>query len=229
MIEYRQPFEGEWPISQQYGEIIEGVTVGKAHTGIDYACPNGTPILASADGIVMAASLDGSGYGLRVIIQHEARKSTLYAHLSALNCSAHDEVKQGDVIGYSGWTGNVVPKGEAGAHLHFEARRIWWDASSHQDPVTYLPLMSFAQGAGSGEQGADVVHGECRVVCEAAFVRDWDTLTRQKQVYRGTRVYVFNRYRVKDGLRFYFIGAGMAMAAVDQEGTVILEEVHGEE
>lgn len=139
---YRQPFRGEYRITQRYGQYIEGVTVGSAHTGIDYDCPIGTEILASADGTVMAAGWDLNGFGFRVIIRHEADKSTLYAHLDSIGVNVGQQVKQGDVIGLSGWSGNVVPKSEKGRHLHFEARVTWNDYKSHRDPVTYLPLMS---------------------------------------------------------------------------------------
>lgn len=141
MITYRQPFRGEYPITQKYGEYIAGVTVGEKHTGIDYACPVGTPILASAGGVVIAAGWDLTGYGFRVILKHADGRATLYAHLDSIDVNAGESVLQGQVIGYSGWSGNVVPQGPEGAHLHFEARRVWSDYTSHIDPMT-LPLMS---------------------------------------------------------------------------------------
>ena len=138
MITYRQPFRGEYPITQYYGEVIPGVTYqGKPHTGIDYGCPSGTEILASADGIVMRAGWDSTGYGNCIIILHEAKKATLYAHLSKCSVWLNQKVQQGDVIGLSGATGNTT-----GPHLHFEARKVWNNYTTHQDPVTYLPLMS---------------------------------------------------------------------------------------
>ena len=72
--------------------------------------------------------------------------------------------------------------------------------------------------------------GIYKVACEAAFVRSWDKLIREKQVYRGETVYVFGDQKWLDKLPFYFIGAGYAMAAYDSDGTVILEKVKdGEE
>ena len=138
MVIYRQPFNGEYPITQRYGEVIEGVTYkGQPHTGIDYGCPEGTPILASADGLVKFAEMDNTGYGNTVIIEHYDTKATLYAHLSAIKVVVNQIVFQGDVIGYSGSSGNVT-----GPHLHFEARAKWCDWRSHRDPVSFLPLMS---------------------------------------------------------------------------------------
>ena len=137
MITFRQPFSGEFPITQKYGEVIPGVTYkGLPHTGIDYGCPTGTPILASADGIVMKADWDINGYGRCVIILHDAGHATLYAHLSEIKVYLNQKVKQGDVIGLSGFTGNST-----GPHLHFEARKTWNNYKTHFDPML-LPLMS---------------------------------------------------------------------------------------
>ena len=234
MITYRQPFRGEYPITQQFGEVIQGVTFGdKPHTGIDYGCPMGTEILASCDGIVMASSYDGSGYGNRVILQHESRKATLYAHLSKSIVVPAQEVKQGEVIGYSGNTGYTT-----GPHLHFEARRIWWDQSTAKDPITFLPLMSVDDGAGIQQAenqttqagNRPLTAGVYRVACEAAYVRGWEKLNREKLVYKGEPVYLFGQVKYQDGLPFYFCGAGSCMAAYDINGTTILEKVEdGEE
>lgn len=142
MITFRQPFRGEYPITQRYGEIVPGVTYqGKPHTGIDYGCPKGTPILASADGEVMAAGWDLTGYGFRVIIRHEDGRATLYAHLDSISTDLNAQVKQGQEIGLSGSSGLAT-----GPHLHFEARKRWNDYTSHFDPMT-LPLVSFADAA----------------------------------------------------------------------------------
>lgn len=141
-MSYRQPFKGEYPITQKYGEIIPGVTVyGKPHTGIDYGCPQGTPILASNDGVIMDAGWDLTGFGFRVIILHDDGKATLYGHLDSISVDRNENVKQGQEIGISGATGKVT-----GAHLHFEARERWNDYTSHFDPME-LPLMSFADVA----------------------------------------------------------------------------------
>ena len=134
---YRQPFAGDYPITQKYGEIVPGVTYGgKPHTGIDYGCPISTQILASEDGTVGFAGWDSTGYGLCVIIQHTNDRSTLYAHLNRIFINTGDNVKQGQPIALSGASGNAT-----GPHLHFEARHIWNDYTTHFDPMD-LPLMS---------------------------------------------------------------------------------------
>ena len=135
-MNFRQPFKGEYPITQAYGEVVPGVTVGTAHTGIDYGCPQGTQILASGAGEVMFAGWDPTGYGLCVIIKHSSARSTLYAHLSNSKVNKGDKVRQGQPIGLSGSSGYAT-----GPHLHFEARYRWDDYKSHFDPML-LPLQS---------------------------------------------------------------------------------------
>jgi len=133
---YRQPFQGEYLITQPYG----GTDTSAFHTGIDYACPLNTKILASDGGQVMFAGWDSTGYGNLVIIQHKDEKATLYAHLAsfAFALRAGINVARGEVIGYSGSTGNST-----GPHLHFEARHVWNNYTTHFDPMT-LPLMCVA-------------------------------------------------------------------------------------
>lgn len=144
MTTYRQPFAGDYPITQKYGEVIQGVTKNnKPHTGIDYACPQGTHILASAPGTVMFAAWDPTGYGNMVIIRHGDGRATLYAHLSLISVAVGHTVYQGEKIGESGATGDVYPRDDRGAHLHFEARTKWNDYRSHFDPML-LPLQNFA-------------------------------------------------------------------------------------
>lgn len=143
---YRQPFRGEYPITQRYGEK----DTSNFHTGIDYACPVTTPILASADGKVMHAGWLSGGWGYCVIIRHDASHSTLYAHLlTPLQVTAGQMVEQGQVIGLSGNTGNST-----GPHLHFEARRRWNDYKSHFDPMD-LPLTTFYDLANTSQYFAN--------------------------------------------------------------------------
>lgn len=159
MITFRQPFQGEYPITQKYGEIIPGVTFqGKPHSGIDYGCPMNTPVLASAGGTVIFAGADTTGYGMMVIILHKADRATLYAHLSSIAVYTNQKVQQGDIIGYSGISGNAT-----GPHLHFEARTKWNDYRTHFDPMS-LPLMAVDDSAETSKnfdrtsqlKGADV-------------------------------------------------------------------------
>ncbi|MGB3806821.1 MAG: M23 family metallopeptidase [Erythrobacter sp.] len=88
----------------------------KRHNGIDLAAPTGTPIYATADGIVGRAD-HFSSYGLYVSIDHGAELETRYAHMSRIAVSAGERVRKGDVIGYVGSTGRST-----GPHLHYEVR-----------------------------------------------------------------------------------------------------------
>ncbi len=88
----------------------------KLHTGVDWANPIGTPIVAAGNGTVIKAEWD-SGYGRRVEIQHINGYVTTYNHMSRFGrgISAGTRVRQGQVIGYVGSTGLST-----GAHLHYE-------------------------------------------------------------------------------------------------------------
>jgi hypothetical protein len=88
-----------------------------SHTGDDYPCPVGTPVVAAMDGIVFNDN-PGDEYGKTVQIDHGNGFQTLYGHLSEVSVAVGATVKRGQVIGRSGDTGNV-----SGPHLHFEVRK----------------------------------------------------------------------------------------------------------
>ena len=224
MITFRQPFQGEFPITQKYGELIPGVThKNRPHTGIDYGCPEGTEILASADGEVLLSDFDLSGYGNTIIIQHSDGNATLYAHLAQRFVKLHQQVKQGQVIGTSDSTGNVT-----GPHLHFEARRRWNDYKSHFDPMD-LPLMTVddaAQYPQTAGPKALMPAGVYKVICEYAFIRTWPDLRRDRILLFGELVYIFDDVKYSDsGLPYHFIGAGRCIAEYDTDGTQLIERV----
>ena len=90
------------------------------HSGTDIAVPEGTPILAAADGTVTVANaLDswGGSYGYYVKLDHGGGLTTLYAHCSSICVTAGQQVEAGEVIAYVGQTGRAT-----GPHLHFEVR-----------------------------------------------------------------------------------------------------------
>ncbi len=90
----------------------------RAHKGVDYAAPRGTPIRATGDGKIVHLGRKG-GYGKTIIIQHGSRYSTRYAHMNnyARGMKNGKRVKQGQIIGYVGSTGLAT-----GPHLHYEFR-----------------------------------------------------------------------------------------------------------
>ena len=98
----------------------------RAHTGVDYAAPTGTPVMSVADGVVSESSYQGA-YGNMVVIQHNANQSTVYAHLSRMNVRKGQTIKQGETVGAVGSTGLST-----GPHLHFEFRIN----GRHVDPLT---------------------------------------------------------------------------------------------
>ena len=92
--------------------------VWRAHKGVDYAAPTGTPVRAVADAVVSFAGKQG-GYGNLVLLQHNAPYSTAYGHLSrfAKGVKRGAKISQGQLIGYVGSTGLA-----SGPHLHYEFR-----------------------------------------------------------------------------------------------------------
>lgn len=193
---YRQPFEGSYPISQGYGDT----DTSAFHTGIDYACPTGTPILASEAGTVMFAGWDNTGYGNCVIIQHKDGKATLYAHLQSISVKVGQKVKRSQVIGYSDSTGNST-----GPHLHFEARKTWNDYKSHFDP-TSLPLHSSIEPANNGSTAPITVPDKHLKGADSFTQGEILTVTAPlgaKGYYSDT----FSSYGVyQQGTKFYYTG-----------------------
>ncbi|SEH16238.1 murein hydrolase activator EnvC family protein [Thermoleophilum album] len=116
-----------WPINGPLTSPF-GPRWGRQHAGIDISAPEDTPIRAADSGRVVIAGWMG-GYGNYTCIQHTGSLSTCYAHQSRLGTSQGASVRQGQVMGYVGNTGNSF-----GAHLHFEVRVN----GSPVDPFGYL-------------------------------------------------------------------------------------------
>jgi murein DD-endopeptidase MepM/ murein hydrolase activator NlpD len=110
-----------WPV---YGRILSTYGSrsdpfsgeGAFHTGVDLSAPEGTPVHAAADGVVIHAEWSGR-YGKMVVVDHGNGMQTYYAHLSRFYAVPGQETRQGQVIGYSGATGRVTAP-----HLHYEVR-----------------------------------------------------------------------------------------------------------
>jgi murein DD-endopeptidase MepM/ murein hydrolase activator NlpD len=105
------------------------------HTGVDVSYKQGSPILAADDGVVVAATtslMNGQmvGYGNYVILAHRNNFFSLYGHLLGFQVKAGDTVRQGQLIGYEGSTGNST-----GPHVHFEYRY----GGQPTNPMPYLP------------------------------------------------------------------------------------------
>jgi len=111
----------------EFSRITSGFTLARfhpilqewrAHQGIDYAAPVGTPVRVTADGVVTFAGVQ-NGYGNVVMVKHQGQYSTVYGHLSAFapKLAAGAKVRQGDTIAFVGQTGWAT-----GPHLHYEFR-----------------------------------------------------------------------------------------------------------
>lgn len=119
-------------ITSRYGRRLDPFTGAHAmHRGLDFAAVPGTPIHASADGVVISAERWG-GYGLIVEIDHGDGLHTRYAHCQASAVTPGQRVKRGNVIAYVGSTGKST-----GTHLHYEVIKN----GLHVDPMDYvLPM-----------------------------------------------------------------------------------------
>ena len=124
-------------MSSNFGMRVHPVLGGfRMHKGVDLPASTGTPIHATADGVIGKADWFG-GYGLCVEIEHGANLETRYGHMSRIAVAEGQHVHKGDVIGYVGSTGRST-----GPHLHYEVR-IGGEAVN---PVPYLQVAEAASG-----------------------------------------------------------------------------------
>jgi len=122
------PLQG-FVMTSDYGTRTHPILGGRRnHKGIDLAAPTGTPVYASADGLVSRAE-PYSTYGNYIQIEHGGELQTRYAHLSGYAVMAGQSVRKGDLIGYVGSTGRST-----GPHLHYEVRV----AGEAVDPRPYM-------------------------------------------------------------------------------------------
>jgi murein DD-endopeptidase MepM/ murein hydrolase activator NlpD len=123
-----------YEVTTEYGVPGSSWSTGY-HTGVDYAAPEGTEVVAAAGGTVVYAQDDGGSYGNRVVIEHEDGYYTTYNHLSEIDVEVGQEVTAGDPIGEVGNTGNSF-----GAHLHFEVTQggDGWSSGDFVDPAGWL-------------------------------------------------------------------------------------------
>jgi len=102
--------------SSTYSERIDPITGDKRfHWGIDYPAKKGTPVYATASGIIEKADDNDSNYGKVIKINHLNGYESLYAHLDQIDVTLSEDIKRGDLIGTVGNTGRAT-----GNHLHYE-------------------------------------------------------------------------------------------------------------
>jgi murein DD-endopeptidase MepM/ murein hydrolase activator NlpD len=101
----------------------------KLHAGLDFAAPQGTPIYATADGVVRESGFSDGGYGNHVVVNHGYGYETLYGHMVRIKARNGQRVKRGEVIGYVGSTGKST-----GPHCHYEVHK----GGQKLDPVYFF-------------------------------------------------------------------------------------------
>jgi murein DD-endopeptidase MepM/ murein hydrolase activator NlpD len=143
------------------GDLISGfgnrmhpiLNVKRMHTGLDFQAPMGTPVYATADGVVAFCGVKQNGYGMHIDIDHSFGYETKYAHLSKISVKPGQKVKRGDLLGFSGNSGL-----SKGPHLHYEITKNREKINpidyfySDLDPETYL---SFKKQAGQENESMD--------------------------------------------------------------------------
>jgi len=117
-----------WPVK---GEILSkfGARGTRLHEGVDISAPEGTPIAAAGSGRVIYSNNKLRGYGNIIVIRHEGKFSTIYAHNRVNLVKEGDFVEQGQIIGKVGLSGRT-----SGSHLHFEIRA----GETSVNPLDYL-------------------------------------------------------------------------------------------
>lgn len=119
-------FSIKWPIERDkfwissfFGRRKKANGAWGFHYGIDLASVKGTPVLAASGGKVIEAGMAG-GYGNTVVIVHNEKYKTRYAHLNSICVRCGQEVQAGQKIGTVGDTGHIRRRGKDGSHLHLE-------------------------------------------------------------------------------------------------------------
>ena len=116
-------------VTSTYGKRQDPMGEGvKFHSGVDLACDNGTPIFATADGIVSHSGWS-AGSGNVVVLEHGLGFSTIYAHNKSNTVKVGNQVRRGDIIGYVGATGRTT-----GPHVHYEVLKN----GKNINPAPYL-------------------------------------------------------------------------------------------
>ena len=146
-------------VSSGYGMRFHPVTgQHKAHLGVDYAAPTGTPVRTVGDGTVEFAGVQG-GYGNVIYVRHRNNQVTVYAHLSRIFVRKGERVDQGERIGAVGSTGMST-----GPHLHFEFR----DNGQHRDPLVIARQSEAIRLPAELRPAFEAVAQQQRITLEAA-------------------------------------------------------------
>lgn len=123
-------------ITSTYGPRLHPILkVERLHEGVDFSTPVGNPVLATADGVILANEETFQGWGKRILVDHDGLYQTSYAHLSESKVAVGDKVKRGQTIALSGSSGASV-----GPHLHYEVTDM---EKGYVDPVLFISDYDF--------------------------------------------------------------------------------------
>lgn len=175
-IQLLPPLKGDWPLTQQFGENPAAYRVFglPGHEGLDWGVPLGEPVHACASGVVTLVSGKGA-YGLHVKLKHAGFETT-YAHLSRCVVELGHTLATGDVLGYSGSSGNST-----GPHLHLTLQVDGAQTPGYPpgivDPLSYL----------TAEAGLGLAPAQVRVVVDMLNLRLGPNLTARRvgSLFRG--------------------------------------------
>jgi murein DD-endopeptidase MepM/ murein hydrolase activator NlpD len=115
----RSPLAEGFEMGSGFGKRLHPIQMTKKmHKGLDFVAQIGTPIYATSDGKVIKSEKSSKGYGNYVLLQHDTKFSTMYAHMSEITVGVGQMVRKGDIIGLVGSTGaSTLP------HLHYEVQK----------------------------------------------------------------------------------------------------------
>ena len=130
----------------------------RAHLGVDYAAPTGTPVRSVGDGVVEFAGVQ-NGFGNVVFVNHRNNNTTVYGHLSRIDVKRGQSISQSQVLGAVGSTGWAT-----GPHLHFEFRVN----GVHHDPLTIAKQSDAVPVTAASRQVFDRQAGAAKVQLSAA-------------------------------------------------------------
>lgn len=126
-----RPVDKKFPISQSYG--VPGHYAAGFHTGTDFACPVGTPVVTPHRGVCVKIGRNDKDYGNYIIIRTPSgKRAWLLAHLSQIFTFEGDIIARGNAVGRSGNTGNTT-----GPHLHAEERHAPFGYRDNQVPTAW--------------------------------------------------------------------------------------------
>jgi len=212
------------PITQRFGENpADYKRFGlPGHNGIDFALPIGSPIFAASAGTISKIKTDPQGYGLYIVIDHDAGLSSLYAHLTFTTSKTGQSVSAGQIIAYSGSSGN-----SSGPHLHFEIRDKNRSFDSYHGAVNPEPYLN---PNGKESVTAQTITDEYNksyfaLVMESLNVRDKPSTTDGMVIGRlPAAIVILVKKEIDNGNRWALIGPNM-YAAVTYNGCTYLEKI----